>query len=172
MDWVGSGKRHGAGQVWESPSLSEDIWWWFAQRGEPRKDPCHYFLPAGGGDGQHARARRRMRWCNEFVGPHWERKWKRWGDRRIQSISKRIWTSWKGDSDLELLWYMCARVFLLPVKAHESGTYEPLHKQRVCAHCRQRIRQGMSWHAVGRGLSRGWPSKGITSTLPVEGKTK
>lgn len=66
----------------------------------------------------------------------------------------------------------CARVFLLPVKAHESGTYEPLHKQHVCAHCRQRIHQVMSWHAVGRGLSRGWPSKGITSTLPVEGKTK
>lgn len=52
---------------------------------------------------QHARARRRMRLCNECVGPQRECEWKRWGDLCIQSISKRIWRSWKGDSDLELL---------------------------------------------------------------------
>ena len=135
------------------------------------KDPCHYFLPPGGVDGQHARARRRTRWCNEFVGPQREHKWKRGGDLCIQSISKRIWKSWKGDRDLEILEYMFAGVFLLPVKARESGVYEPLHKQHVCAHCFWRICQMMLWHATGRGLSRGWPSLG-TSTLPVEGKTK
>lgn len=101
QNWL-TGLSHGAEHIWASSLLSEDIWWWFAERGEPMKDTCHYFPLPGGVDGQHARARRRMRLCEEYVGPQRECKGKRWGDLCIQSISERIWRSWKADSDLEL----------------------------------------------------------------------
>lgn len=112
QNWLNGLRKKDIEHVWESPSLSEDICWWFAQRSELMKVPCHYFLPPGGVDGQHSRARRRTRWCNEFVGSQGEHKWKTWGGLCIQSISKRIWKSWKADSDLEFLGYRCARVCL------------------------------------------------------------
>ena len=153
MDWVGSVRWHGTEHVWESPLLPEDIWWWFAQRwaGEGSvplfsSSCCCWW-----------RRRWAVRW-NEFVGSQREQKRKNWGYPCIQSISKWICRSWKRDNDLELLWYMCARVSLLPVKVHKSGVCEMLHKQHVCAHRLQGICQVMSWHAMGRGLSRGWPS--------------